>query len=518
MRNEQAASYAAGAVGYLTGHPGACLAVSGPGMIHALAGMANAWSNCWPMILLGGACDTFYEGMGGFQEFPQVEAARLYSKFSARPSSIDRIPFYIERAVRLTTYGRPGAAYIDLPGDMLTGKVPESSVQYVPRCPPAPRSLACPKAIADAIQLLKSAKQPLVVIGKGAAFGRAETNAKRFVEETGMPFLPTPMGKGVLDDQHEQCVAAARSKALQSADVIVLLGARLNWMLHFGEEPRFRKDVKIIQVELCPEEFHGSVPVAVALNGHVDSVLEQLVNALGQSKPAWKHARTSPWWKSLSEKVEQNRIVSAELAKSDEMPMTYYRVFGEIVPQLPPHAVIVSEGANTMDIGRTVIPNRYPRHRLDAGTFGTMGVGLGFAIAAALVYPDRQVVCIEGDSAFGFSGLEIETAVRLQLPIVFVVVNNNGIYGGFDQETWAANQQEGSPAPGNCLLPNARYERVAEAFGGKGYFATTPDELRSAFREAIGNKKQVSLVNVMISPYAVRKPQEHEWLTRKSKL
>lgn len=241
------------------------------------------------------------------------------------------------------------------------------------------------------------------------------------------------------------------------------------------------------------------------MNGHVDSVLGQLLAGL-QSKP-WEFAKTSGWWKELKEKISQNRQVSHNLALSDELPMTYYRVFGELVPLIPRNAVIVSEGANTMDIGRTVIPNHLPRHRLDAGTFGTMGVGLGFAIAAALVYPDRRVVCVEGDSAFGFSGLEIETAARLKLPIVFVIVNNNGIYSGFDEETWAATLKDNTPPPGTCLLPNARYEKIAEAFGGKGYFASTPKEVHDSFKAALADTSNVSIVNIMISPYAARKPQ-----------
>ena len=228
FRNEQAASYAAGAVGYLTGRPGACLAVSGPGMIHAIAGLANAGSNCWPMILLGGANDSYQDGKNAFQEAPQLEAARPFVKYAARPDRLERVPFYIEQAVRTSIYGRPGAVYIDLPNDIISGALEESDLERASRCPDPPRSLAEPAQIERAMAALRSAKRPLVIVGKGAAYARAESEVRRFIDSTQLPFLPTPMGKGVLPDDHPLSVAPARSHALQNADVVLLIGARLN--------------------------------------------------------------------------------------------------------------------------------------------------------------------------------------------------------------------------------------------------------------------------------------------------
>nr|XP_015212840.1 PREDICTED: 2-hydroxyacyl-CoA lyase 1 [Lepisosteus oculatus] len=252
MRNEQAACYAASAVGYLTGRPGVCLVVSGPGLIHALGGMANANMNCWPVIVVGGSSDQNQDTMGAFQEFPQVEACRLYSKFSARLSSLEAIPSVIEKAVRSSIYGRPGACYVDIPGDMVNGRVERAKVKVVSCCLPPPVAMAEPQAIAQAVSVLKKAMRPLLIIGKGAAYARAESKILDLVNLCGFPFLPTPMGKGVVPDNHPNCVAAARSRALQQADVILLLGARLNWILHFGLPPRFQPNVKFIQVKYLP--------------------------------------------------------------------------------------------------------------------------------------------------------------------------------------------------------------------------------------------------------------------------
>ncbi|XP_068260759.1 2-hydroxyacyl-CoA lyase 1 isoform X3 [Nyctibius grandis] len=491
MRNEQAACYAASAVGYLTGRPGVCLVVSGPGFLHALGGMANATINCWPLIVIGGSSDRNQETMGAFQEFPQVEAGRLYNKLSVRPSSLEVIPSVIEKAVRTSIYGRPGSCYIDIPGDFVNLQVNKSSVKYVECCLPPPISTAECSAVSKAASVIADSKQPLLIIGKGAAYSHAENNIRKLVDLCGLPFLPTPMAKGVIPDNHPNCVAAARSTALQHADVIILLGARLNWILHFGLPPRFRQDVKVIQLL---EEF---------------------------SKRPLKYPSNSEWWKRLREKIMNNEERSKGLALQKSLPMNYYTVFHHIRELIPKDCILVSEGANTMDIGRTMLPNYYPRQRLDAGTFGTMGVGLGFAIAAAMVAkdqtPEKRVICIEGDSAFGFSGMEVETICRYNLPILIIVVNNNGIYTGLDADAWKEMLKFGDPAacaPPVSLLPNSHYEEIMSAFGGKGYFVKTPEELQNALKASVTDKQTPCLINVMIDPQSERKKQEFPWLTR----
>ncbi|KAK5602324.1 2-hydroxyacyl-CoA lyase 1 [Crenichthys baileyi] len=496
MRNEQAACYAASAVGYITGRPGACLVVSGPGLIHALGGMANANMNCWPVIVIGGSSDRNQETAGAFQEFPQVEACRLYSKFSARPSSLEAIPSVIEKAVRSSIYGRPGAVYVDIAGDMVNAKVERNEVRELSCCPPPPVSLAASAAVERAVSVLKAAKTPLVIIGKGAAYSRAEAAMREFVEGTGLPFLPTPMGKGVLPDDHPNCVAAARSRALLQADVI-------------------------IQVDLCAEEMGNNVKAGVALLGDIGAIVTQLLTCV--RKDSWKYPSNTEWWGTLSEKIAANAKISKALALKGTLPMNYYTVFHHISQLLPHDCIIVSEGANTMDIGRTMLNNYLPRHRLDAGTFGTMGVGLGFAIAAAAVertkIKPQRVVCVEGDSAFGFSGMEVETMCRYNLPVIIIVVNNNGIYSGVDPDTWKEMAKMGdltSIAPPVSLLPEARYDEVMTAFGGRGFLVRTTEELRDALQLSLDDWERPSLLNVLIDPSSDRKQQEFPWLTRSS--
>ncbi len=504
FRNEQAASYAAAAIGYLTGRPGVCLGVSGPGMIHGIAGMANAWSNCWPMILIGGANDSYQNGQGAFQEAPQIETARPYAKYCARPDSIARLPYYVEQAVRSTISGRPGAAYLDLSGDVISGSIEESELTFPPRCPDPARSQAPDTAIEQAIAALKSAERPLVIVGKGAAYSRAEDEVREFIERTQLPFLATPMGKGVMPDDHPLSAAPARSYILQNADVVFLMGARLNWMLHFGAPPRFNENVRIIQLDINQEEIGTNVPTEVALVGDAKAITGQLNASL--EKSPWHYPAETTWRTGIQNKISENAVTVEEMTKDDSVPMGYYRVFSTVRDLIGKDAIIQNEGASTMDIGRTMLPNYHARHRLDAGTFGTMGVGLGQAIAAAAVHPDKKVVCIEGDSAFGFSGMEVETAARYGLNITFIIINNNGIGGGPDE-------LDPTKVPPSAYTPSAHYEKMAEIYGGKGFFVTRPEELEPVLKEALATTKP-SIVNIMISAKSGRKPQQFAWLTR----
>ncbi|MEM7405661.1 MAG: oxalyl-CoA decarboxylase [Pseudomonadota bacterium] len=504
MRNEQAASYAAQAAGYLTGRPGACLTVCGPGVVHALAGLANAQQNCWPMILIGGAPPTYQNGMGSFQEERQVHVATPFCKYAHAIEHVQRIPYYVEQAVRTSIYGRPGAVYLDFPDDLIRGEIDEADIAEVATVPPPPRPAAQQDDIEAALDALESAERPLAIVGKGMAWSRAEDEVRHFIERTQLPFLASPMGKGVVSDDHALSVGAARSHALREADVIFLMGARLNWIMHFGQKPRFSENVRVIQLDAAAETIGTNVPAEVALVGDGKAVVGQLNQSLGNRQ--WFYPADTPWRSSIAESAGKNAETIAPMAADDAAPMNYYRAFRDIKEWLPDDAVIIGEGANTMDIGRTQMNNKLPRSRLDAGTYGTMGIGMGFAVAAAAVHPDRPVVAVEGDSGFGFSGMEVETMCRYRLPVKIVVLNNGGIGSG------VTDLPEGAPLPPRMLTPGARYDLMMAAFGGFGAFVEDPASLRATLDEALAFDGP-ALVNVRIHPEAGRKPQKFGWLT-----
>ena len=504
-RHEQAAGYAAQAISYLKGRVGACLVVSGPGMTNAISALGNAWANCWPMLLIGGSSNQALNHMGDFQAAPQVDLAKPFCKWVGQAERIDLIPRYIATAVRHSISGRPGPVYLDLPGDVIASSLEEDDLSYPPRveAPPAPQ--VDPSAVKAALAALKSARQPLAIIGKGAAWAGAEEQVRRFIEETQMPFLPSPMGKGVVPDGHPLSVAAARTYALQNTDLVFTIGARLNWIMHFGLPPRFREDLRVVQLDVAAEEIGSSVPSEAPLVGDAKVVMAQMVAELEENP--WQITADNPWRQALDKEKAAKQEATVPMLESDDVPMNYYRPLQEIQRALPRDAIIVTEGASTMDISRQVLDNYEPRKRLDAGTWGTMGVGPGFAIAAQVANPDKRVIALEGDAAFGFDGLEVEVAVRHKLPITWIVFNNNGIGGG------PSNLPDGASYPPNAFVPNARYDKVMEAFGGKGYHAETPQELRTALQESF-DSGETTLINVTINPDAKRRPQQFAWLTR----
>jgi 2-hydroxyacyl-CoA lyase 1 len=502
-RNEQAASYAAGAVGYLTGRPGAALVVSGPGVVHGLSGLSNAKENCWPMLLIGGASAVKQNGMGAFQEERQVLIATPFCKFAHAVEHPERIPFYVEMAVRNSIYGRPGACYLDMPDDIILGEVEEETVNFPARCAEPPRMTAPEESVQQALNALESAQRPLVIVGKGMAWSRAEDEVRAFIERTQVPFLASPMGKGVLDDTHPLSVGAARSLALQEADVVVLMGARLNWIMHFGRPPRFNKDVRIVQLDIAPEAISQNVPAEVALVGDGKAIVGQMNKALADRQ--WFYPKDTPWHAAIAEKSAANAKQIQAMIDDDSAPTNYYRAFRDISPWIPDNAIIIGEGANTMDIGRTQMPNSGARERLDAGSYGTMGVGMGFVLAAAAVHPDRPIVSVSGDSAIGFSGMEMETVCRFKMPVKIIVLNNGGIGSG--AEALPDNPLEAVPGH---LTVGARYDKMMEAFGGKGFFVTDPKDLKAALDAAMAFAGP-ALVNVKLHHAAGRKPQQFGW-------
>lgn len=337
------------------------------------------------------------------------------------------------------------------------------------------------------------------MIDNRAAYARAENEIRALVENTQAPFLPTPMGKGVISDSHPLCVSAARSKALKDADVVLLIGARLNWILHYGHSPRWSNKVRFIQIDIAPEELGNNRQDTLPLLGDIQLVVSQITQAL-----TGKLSNINPDYVSgLVNKVKQNveKTKTAGSKGSDSAILNYSTAFTVIKSLLPENDIVyVSEGANTMDIGRSYFDVHEPRHRLDAGTGATMGVGMGYAIGAQSYYGDaKRVVSIVGDSAFGFSAMELETAIRSRLPLLIIVINNNGIYHGLEDEEYHAALEDGT-LPTTSLSVETRYDLISEACGGKGWFVKNRVELAKAVKEALAAKDQTCVVNVMIAP------------------
>ncbi len=504
VRHEQAAGYAAQAASYMHGRISAALVVSGPGMTNAISALGNAEANCWPMLLIGGAANVSLSARGDFQDAPQVEAAKPFVKWADQARDTRLIPRLIAQAVRVAINGRPGPVYLDLPGDVIDAKVDESEVQWEGRVPEPARPMVSAENVEAAIEALKTASNPLVIVGKGMAWSRAEQEVREFVDKTGLPWLSTPMGAGVVPADAPNNAAAARTHVLRNADLVVLLGARLNWILHFGLPPRFKEGVRIIQLDIEAEEIGTNVPTEVALVGDGRAVMGQ-VNSYLDENP-WRFEDNSEWVASINAELERKAIDQNEWMASDEAPMNYYRPLKEINDRMPRDAVFVTEGENTMAIARQVIQSYEPRSRLDAGTWGTMGVGPGFALAAQAVNPGKRVIALEGDAAFGFGPMEVETALRNKLPITWIIFNNNGIGGGPDE------LPEGPP-PTNAMTPRIHYEQMAEMCGGKGYYCVSPEEFGAALDDSFAQEGS-TVINVEISTGAQRRKQQFAWLQR----
>ena len=498
FRHEQNAGYAAAIAGYLTQKPGICLTVSAPGFLNGLTALAHATTNCFPMILISGSSEREIVDLqqGDYEEMDQLAIAKPLCKAAYRVLHAADIGIGIARAIRAAVSGRPGGVYLDLPAKLLgqTMDADAGEKSLVKVIDPAPRQIPAPDAVARALEVLKGAKRPLIILGKGAAYAQADDAIRTLVEKSGIPFLPMSMAKGLLPDTHPQCAGAARSLVLQDSDVVMLIGARLNWLLSHGKGKSWGKaPKKFIQVDIEPREMDSNVEIAAPVVGDIGSCVTALVAGMGDkwAKPP------AEWTGTVNEKRDSNVTRMAPRLQNNNIPMDYHGALGALrtIVKERPDAILVNEGANTLDFARSIIDMYQPRKRLDVGTWGIMGVGMGTAIAAAVV-TGKPVLAIEGDSAFGFSGMEIETICRYDLPVCVVVFNNNGIYRGTD-----VNPSGGADAATTVFVKGARYDKMMEAFGGVGVNATSPDELARAVRAAMDSGKP-TLVNAVIDEAA----------------
>src|SRR5579862_771374 len=498
FRHEQNAGYAASIAGFLTKKPGICLTVSAPGFLNGLTALAHATTNCFPMILISGSSEREIVDLqqGDYEEMDQLAIAKPLCKAAFRVLHAADIGIGLARAIRAAVSGRPGGVYLDLPaklfGQVINAEAGRKSLVKV--IDAAPAQIPAPEAIKRALDVLRNARRPLIILGKGAAYAQADDAIKSFVEKSGAPFLPMSMAKGLLPDTHPQCAGAARSTVLKDSDVVMLIGARLNWLLShgkgkiWGDAPK-----KFIQIDIEPKEMDSNVEIVAPVVGDIGSCVSALLGGMGGNWPA----PPADWIKTVTSKRDENVAKMAPRLMNNNSPMDYHGALGVLrtIVKERPDAILVNEGANTLDLTRGVIDMYQPRKRIDVGTWGVMGIGMGYAIGAA-IETGKPVLAIEGDSAFGFSGMEIETICRYHLPIVTVVFNNGGIYRGDD-----VNRTGGSdPAP-TVLMKQARYEKLMEAFGGAGYNAFDPQGLAKALTEALASGKP-ALINCAIDPSA----------------
>jgi oxalyl-CoA decarboxylase len=497
FRHEQNAGNAAAIAGYLTKKPGICLTVSAPGFLNGLTALANATTNCFPMILISGSSEREIVDLqqGDYEEMDQLAIAKPLCKAAFRVLHAADIGIGVARAIRAAVSGRPGGVYLDLPAKLFSQvmNADAGAKSLVKVIDAAPAQIPAPASIKRALDVLKSAKRPLIILGKGAAYAQADDTIRAFVEKSGVPFLPMSMAKGLLSDMHPQCAGAARSTVLKDADVVMLIGARLNWLLSHGKGKTWGDAPKqFIQIDIEPKEMDSNVEIVAPVVGDIGSCVSALLDGMGDK---WTVA-PSDWTNAVKTKREENIAKMAPKLMKNSAPMDFHGALGALrtVIKERPDAILVNEGANTLDLARGVIDMYQPRKRLDVGTWGVMGIGMGFAVAAA-IETGKSVLAVEGDSAFGFSGMEVETICRYDLPVCIVIFNNNGIYRGTDVNV------AGSDPATTVFVKDSRYDKMMEAFGGVGVNVTTPDELKRAVDAAMDSRKP-TLINAVIDPTA----------------
>jgi oxalyl-CoA decarboxylase len=497
FRHEQNAGYAASIAGWLTKQPGVCVTVSAPGFLNGLTALAHATTNCFPMIMISGSSEREVVDLqqGDYEEMDQLAVAKTMCKAAYRVLHAQDIGIGIARAIRSAVSGRPGGVYLDLPAKLFgqvmdAQKGKQSLVKVIDA---APAQIPSKEAVKRALDVIKGAKKPLIILGKGAAYAQCDEAIKTFVEKSGIPFLPMSMAKGLLPDTHPQCAGAARSLVLKDSDVVIMVGARLNWLLshgkgkNWGDAPK-----KFVQLDIEPREMDSNVEIVAPVVGDIASCVSALLDGMGGK---WT-AAPADWVKAVATKRDENVAKMAPKLMNNNVPMDYHGALGVIknIIKERPDTILVNEGANTLDLARGIVDIYQPRKRIDVGTWGIMGIGMGYCVAAA-VETGHKVLAVEGDSAFGFSGMETETIARYKLPVCIVIFNNDGIYRGTD-----TNATSSDPAT-TVFVKGARYDKIMEAFGGVGVNATSPDDLKRAINAALDSGKP-TLINAVLDPAA----------------
>ena len=493
VRHQQAAVLMATAQNYVVGKMAAIAILSaGPAVTNAVTGVLVARDNAWPVVVLGGRRPLSMQGMGSFQELDAVPIFDSITKWSAVVNSVERIPEYLARAFRVAMSGRPGPVYLDMPEDVLTALARCCEISSIEADkPPAPDH----EAIVKAAEALFGAERPALIVGKGVRWSEAYRELTRLVDDFGIPFIASPMGRGFLPDDHPLCFNEARSLLLSHADVVVVAGARLDWTFRFGSE--FGRDAKIIQIDIHEPEIGANLKPYVGIPGDLKAVMCQLVAHMNLSKQIYHKNRLVPWHADLSAAKRRKLATIAGLMSSDTLPMSPHRMLGEIRDFLPRNAICLLDGNVFMAAAQQVLPSYLPVSRFTAGSNGCLGVGIPFAMGAKLAEPERLVVVICGDTAFSFNAMEMETAVRHKIPVVIVVVNNEGNGGGLMQRMFYPQEFERV----TMFQPDIRYEQIMRAFGGHAEYVERPEQLKPALDRAVLSGT-AACINVKVDAYA----------------
>src|ERR687892_687991 len=484
-RHEQAAALAAHAYTRVLRRPGVCMGASGPGATNLLTGVATAFTDCAPLVAIGGSSPRVFLGMEAFQEIDQVAVMRPITKWADRIYDARRIPEIVATAFRQATTGRPGPVYLDLPGDILGDKVDEERISYPPAWKPLPRPRGDEGAVKEAIALLARAERPIILGGSGVWWSDGAKAFQAFVDATGIPFYTTPLSRGTVPEDHQLSFLNGRSTAFREADVIVALGVRFNWVVQFGQPPRFAPDVKVVHVDINAAQLGWNRDVEVPILGDARAVLEQLVEeARGKIDPR----KYAPWVGKLRVIDGEKNSESDKAMSKDDLPMHPLRLCKEVRDFLERDAILVVDGQEILNFGRQAIPTYTPGHRLNSGAFGTMGVGLPYGVGAKVAKPDAQVLVLHGDGSFGINAMDIDTAVRHKIPLVCVISNNGG---------WTADAPWTRPLPKpGRNLGHTRYDRMAMDLGAHGEHVEKPHDIRPALERAYAAGKP-AIVNVI---------------------
>jgi thiamine pyrophosphate-dependent acetolactate synthase large subunit-like protein len=485
VRHEQAGAMAAHAYARLTNKPGFCMAASGPGVTNLLTGTAHAFADCTPVIALGGSAPIATTNRGAFQDIDQLAMFRSSTKWSDRVLHARRLPEFINLAIRQAMTGKPGPVYLDLPGDVLYGEVDESKVEWPDPYDHARRSrpAGSPEDIKRIVELLAAAKQPVIVTGTGIIWSEAQKELQAFVDVVGVPFYTTPQGRGVIPEDHPYCYLTARSTAFRDADLILVVGTRMNYVIGHAAPPRWNASAKIVRVDIDPGEIAGSPRrLDVGITGDAKAVLAQLTAAAkGRLTPdTFRGWRERLRGQNTSKTAEQEAILA-----NASTPIHPLRLCKEIRDFMDRDSILCVDGQEILNFGRQAIPT-FTGSRLNSGAFGTMGVGLPFGLGAKVARPDKQVIVLHGDGSFGLNAMEMDTLVRHKLPVLVVISCNGG---------WTADPKKEKPGRN---LGFTRYDRMAEALGCHGEWVEKPDDIRPALERAMKAVKagKPALVNV----------------------